>query len=96
MKVPSNDYIDLSLNAAVEVPEKDRQSFASYAKDDPTYFRFMVQMHNNGYLGSEQILASNIEIQDVKLNGETLDDVDYSYEIVSGILYLTIRNKKGR
>lgn len=95
MKVPSNDYIDLSLNAAVEVPEKDRQSFASYAKDDPTYFRFMVQMHNNGYLGSEQILASNIEIQDVKLNGETLDDVDYSYEIVSGILYLTIRNKKG-
>ena len=95
MQVPSNDYIDLSLNAMVEVPEKDRENFMSYAKDDPTYFRFAVQMHNNGYLGSEQILASNIEIQNVKLGEETLDDVDYSYEIVSGILYLTIRNKKG-
>ena len=95
IQVVENDYIDLELCTNVSVPEKDREVFNSYAMNDATFFRFAIQMHNDGNTGSDQILASTIDVSGVKLGNNEIASSDYSCEISNGILYLTIKNRTG-
>ena len=97
MKSGTNDSIDLTLKAKVTVPEGYKTQFESYAKNDPVYFRFAVQMHNTSSDGtrSDQILADAVDVSEVKLGNVTLSAQDYTCEISNGILYFTVKNKKG-
>lgn len=96
IKVGTNDYIDLTLDAEFEVPEAYKAAFASYAAGDQTYFRFAVHIQNDGEQGSDQILANYVDAYEVKLGDTKISAEDYTCEVTNGVLYLTIKNKKGR
>lgn len=97
VKSGTNDAIDLLLKAKVEVPDEDKSQFETYAKNDPVYFRFAVRMHNTSQddTGTDQILTQDIRVSSVKLGENTLGEQDYTYEVSNGILYFTVKNKKG-
>ena len=97
IKSETNDYIDLDLNANITVPEEYKNQFDIYAQNDPVYFRFAVQMHNQSVddTGSDQILANAVQAMSVKLGNTELSAEDYTCEVSDGVLYLLIKNKKG-
>ena len=97
IKSETNDYIDLDLNAKITVPEEYKQQFNIYAKNDPVYFRFAVQMHNQSLddTGSDQILTKAVQALSVKLGSTELSAEDYTCEVSDGVLYLLVKNKKG-
>lgn len=97
VKSGTNDAIDLLLKAKVEVPDEYKSQFETYAKNDPVYFRFAVRMHNTSQddTGTDQILTQDIRVSSVKLGENTLGEQDYTYEISNGVLYVTVKNKKG-
>lgn len=97
IKSETNDYIDLDLNAKITVPEDYKSQFETYAKNDPVYFRFAVQMHNQSQddTGSDQILTNAVQAQSVKLGSTELSAEDYTCEVSDGVLYLLVKNKKG-
>lgn len=97
VKSGTNDAIDLLLKAKVEVPDEYKSQFETYAKNDPIYFRFAVRMHNTSQddTGTDQILTQDIRVSSVKLGENTLVEQDYTYEVSNGILYVTVKNKKG-
>lgn len=96
IKVGTNDYIDLTLDAEFEVPADYKDAFVSYAAGDQTYFRFVVHIQNDGEQGSDQILANYVDVSEVKLGDTDISAGDYTCEVTNGVLYLTIKNKKGR
>ena len=96
IKVGTNDYIDLTLDAEFEVPADYKDAFVSYAAGDQTYFRFAVHIQNDGEQGSDQILANYVDVSEVKLGDTDISAGDYTCEVTNGVLYLTIKNKKGR
>ena len=97
VKSGTNDAIDLLLKAKVEVPDEYKSQFETYAKNDPVYFRFAVRMHNTSQddTGTDQILTQDIRVSSVKLGENTLGEQDYTYEVSNGVLYVTVKNKKG-
>ena len=97
IKSETNDYIDLDLSAKITVPEAYKTQFETYAKNDPVYFRFAVQMHNQSLddTGSDQILTNAVQALSVKLGSTELSAEDYTCEISDGVLYLLVKNKKG-
>ena len=97
IKSETNDYIDLDLNAKITVPEDYKNQFDTYAKNDPVYFRFAVQMHNQSQddTGSDQILTNAVQALSVKLGNTELLAEDYTCEVSDGVLYLLVKNKKG-
>lgn len=97
VKSGTNDAIDLLLKAKVEVPDEYKSQFETYAKNDPVYFRFAVRMHNTSQddTGTDQILTQDIRVSSVKLGENTLVEQDYTYEVSNGVLYFTVKNKKG-
>ena len=97
VKSGTNDAIDLLLKAKVEVPDEYKSQFETYAKNDPVYFRFAVRMHNTSQddTGTDQILTQDIRVSSVKLGENTLGEQDYTYEVSNGVLYFTVKNKKG-
>lgn len=97
IKSETNDYIDLDLNAKITVPEDYKNQFETYAKNDPVYFRFAVQMHNQSQddTGSDQILTNAVQALSVKLGSTELSAEDYTCEVSDGVLYLLVKNKKG-
>ena len=97
VKSGTNDAIDLLLKAKVEVPDEYKSQFETYAKNDPVYFQFAVRMHNTSQddTGTDQILTQDIRVSSVKLGENTLVEQDYTYEVSNGILYVTVKNKKG-
>ena len=97
VKSGTNDAIDLLLKAKVEVPDEYKSQFETYAKNDPVYFRFAVRMHNTSQddTGTDQILTQDIRVSSVKLGENTLVEQDYTYEVSNGVLYVTVKNKKG-
>lgn len=97
VKSGTNDAIDLLLKAKVEVPDKYKSLFENFAKKDPVYFRFAVRMHNTSQddTGTDQILTQDIRVSSVKLGENTLVEQDYTYEVSNGVLYFTVKNKKG-
>lgn len=97
IKSETNDYIDLDLSAKITVPEAYKKQFDTYAKNDPVYFRFAVQMHNQSQddTGSDQILTNAVQAQSVKLGSKELSAEDYTCEVSDGVLYLLVKNKKG-
>ena len=97
IKSETNDYIDLDLNAKITVPEAYKNQFDTYAKNDPVYFRFAVQMHNQSLddTGSDQILTNAVQALTVKLGNAELSAEDYTCEVSDGVLYLLVKNKKG-
>ena len=97
VKSGTNDAIDLLLKAKVEVPDEYKNQFETYAKNDPVYFRFAVRMHNTSQddTGTDQILTQDIRVSSVKLGENTLGEQDYTYEVSNGVLYFTVKNKKG-
>lgn len=97
VKSGTNDAIDLLLKAKVEVPDEYKNQFETYAKNDPVYFRFAVRMHNTSQddTGTDQILTQDIRVSSVKLGENTLGEQDYTYEVSNGVLYVTVKNKKG-
>lgn len=97
IKSETNDYIDLGLNAKITVPEDYKNQFETYAKNDPVYFRFAVQMHNQSQddTGSDQILTNAVQALSVKLDDTELSAEDYTCEVSDGVLYLLVKNKKG-
>lgn len=97
IKSETNDYIDLDLNAKITVPEAYKTQFETYAKKDPVYFRFAVQMHNQSLddTGSDQILTNAVQALSVKLGSTDLSAEDYTCEVSDGVLYLLVKNKKG-
>lgn len=97
IKSETNDYIDLDLNAKITVPEEYKNQFDTYAKNDPVYFRFAIQMHNQSLddTGSDQILTNAVQALSVKLGNTELSAEDYTCEVSDGVLYLLVKNKKG-
>ena len=97
IKSETNDYIDLDLNAKITVPAEYKTQFETYAKNDPVYFRFAVQMHNQSLddTGSDQILTNAVQALSVKLGSTDLSAEDYTCEVSDGVLYLLVKNKKG-
>ena len=97
VKSGTNDAIDLLLKAKVEVPDEYKSQFETYAKNDPVYFQFAVRMHNTSQddTGTDQILTQDIRVSSVKLGENTLVEQDYTYEVSNGVLYVTVKNKKG-
>lgn len=97
VKSGTNDAIDLLLKAKVKVPDEYKSQFETYAKNDPVYFRFAVRMHNTSQddTGTDQILTQDIRVSSVKLGENTLVEQDYTYEVSNGVLYVTVKNKKG-
>lgn len=97
IKSETNDYIDLAMNAKITVPEDYKNQFETYAKNDPVYFRFAVQMHNQSQddTGSDQILTNAVQALSVKLDDTELSAEDYTCEVSDGVLYLLVKNKKG-
>ena len=97
IKSETNDYIDLDLNAKITVPTEYKEQFDTYAKNDPVYFRFAVQMHNHSLddTGSDQILTNAVQALSVKLGNTALSAEDYTCEVSDGVLYLLVKNKKG-
>ena len=97
IKSEINDYIDLDLNAKITVPEGYKTQFNTYANNDPAYFRFAVQMHNQSQddTGSDQILTNAVQALSVKLGRTELSAEDYTCEVSDGVLYLLVKNKKG-
>lgn len=97
IKSETNDYIDLAMNAKITVPEDYKNQFETYAKNDPVYFRFAVQMHNQSQddTGSDQILTNAVQALSVKLGITDLSAEDYTCEVSDGVLYLLVKNKKG-
>ena len=97
IKSETNDFIDLDLNAKIAVPEAYKTQFNTYAKNDPVYFRFAIQMHNQSLddTGSDQILTNAVQALSVKLGSTELSAEDYSCEVSDGVLYLLVKNKKG-
>lgn len=97
IKSETNDYIDLDLNAKITVPEEYKNQFNTYAKNDPVYFRFAVQMHNQSQddTGSDQILTNAVQALSIKLGNTELSAEDYTCEVSDGVLYLLVKNKKG-
>ena len=97
MKSGTNDSIDLMLKATVTVQDAYKEQFESYAKNDPVYFRFAVQMHNSSLddTGSDQILTNAVDVSEVLLGDTPLSAQDYTCEVSDGILYFTVKNKKG-
>ena len=97
VKSGTNDAIELLLKAKVEVPDEYKSQFETYAKNDPVYFRFAVRMHNTSQddTGTDQILTQDIRVSSVKLGENTLVEQDYTYEVSNGVLYVTVKNKKG-
>ena len=97
IKSETNDYIDLDLNAKITVPEAYRTQFDNYASNDPVYFRFAIQMHNQSQddTGSDQILTNAVQALSVKLGSRDLSAEDYTCEVSDGVLYLLVKNKKG-
>ena len=97
IKSETNDYIDLDLNAKITVPEEYKEQFNTYANNDPVYFRFAVQMHNQSQddTGSDQILTNAVQALSVKLGSTDLSAEDYTCEVSDGVLYLLVKNKKG-
>lgn len=97
IKSETNDYIDLGLNAKITVPEDYKNQFETYAKNDPVYFRFAVQMHNQSQddTGSDQILTNAVQALSIKLDDTELSAEDYTCEVSDGVLYLLVKNKKG-
>ena len=97
IKSETNDYIDLNLNANITVPEEYKNQFDTYAKNDPVYFRFAVQMHNQSTddTGSDQILANAVQAMSVKLGDTEISAENYTCEVSDGVLYLLVKNKKG-
>lgn len=97
IKSETNDSIDLALNAKITVPEAYKTQFDTYAKNDPVYFRFAIQMHNQSLddTGSDQILTNAVQALSVTLGSTELSAEDYTCEVSDGILYLLVKNKKG-
>lgn len=97
IKSETNDYIDLDLSAKITVPEEYKTQFNTYAKNDPVYFRFAVQMHNQSQddTGSDQILTNAVQALSVKLGDTELSAEKYTCEVSDGVLYLLVKNKKG-
>lgn len=97
IKSETNDYIDLDLSAEITVPEEYKNQFETYAKNDPVYFRFAVQMNNQSQddTGSDQILTNAVQALSVKLGNTELPAEDYTCEVSDGVLYLLVKNKKG-
>ena len=97
VKSGTNDALDLLLKAKVAVPDEYKSQFETYAKNDPVYFRFAVRMHNTSQddTGTDQILTQDIRVSSVKLGENTLVEQDYTYEVSNGVLYVTVKNKKG-
>ena len=97
IKSETNDYINLDLNAKITVPEEYKTQFDTYAKNDPVYFRFAIQMHNQSLddTGSDQILTNAVQALSVKLGSTELSAEDYTCEVSDGVLYLLVKNKKG-
>lgn len=97
VKSGTNDAIDLLLKAKVKVPDEYKSQFETYAKNDSVYFRFAVRMHNTSQddTGTDQILTQDIRVSSVKLGENTLVEQDYTYEVSNGVLYVTVKNKKG-
>ena len=97
IKSETNDYIDLDLSAKITVPEAYRTQFDNYASNDPVYFRFAIQMHNQSQddTGSDQILTNAVQALSVKLGSTDLSAKDYTCEVSDGVLYLLVKNKKG-
>ena len=97
MKSETNDYINLDLKAMITVPEEYKNQFDAYAKNDPVYFRFAVQMHNQSQddTGTDQILTNAVQALSVKLGNMELSTEDYTCEVSNGVLYLLVKNKKG-
>ena len=97
IKSETNDYIDLDLSAEITVPEAYRTQFDTYASNDPVYFRFAIQMHNQSQddTGSDQILTNAVQALSVKLGSTELLAEDYTCEVSDGVLYLLVKNKKG-
>ena len=97
VKSGTNDAIDLLLKAKVKVPDEYKSQFETYAKNDPVYFRFAVRIHNTSQddTGTDQILTQDIRVSSVKLGENTLVEQDYTYEVSNGVLYFTVKNKKG-
>ena len=97
IKSETNDYIDLDLSAKITVPEAYRTQFDTYASNDPVYFRFAIQMHNQSQddTGSDQILTNAVQALSVKLGSMDLSAEDYTCEVSDGVLYLLVKNKKG-
>ena len=97
IKSETNDYIDLDLSAKITVPEAYRKQFDTYASDDPVYFRFAIQMHNQSQddTGSDQILTNAVQALSVKFGSTDLSAEDYTCEVSDGVLYLLVKNKKG-
>lgn len=97
IKSETNDYIDLDLSAKITVPEDYKNQFETYAKNDPVYFRFAVQMHNQSQddTGSDQILTNAVQALSVKLGNTELPAEYYTCEVSDGVLYLLVKNKKG-
>ena len=97
IKSETNDYIDLDLSANITVPEAYKTQFDTYANNDPVYFRFAIQMHNQSQdnTGSDQILTNAVQALSVKLGSTELSAKDYTCEVSDGVLYLLVKNKKG-
>ncbi len=97
VKSGTNDAIDLLLKAKIEVPDEYKSQFETYAKNDQVYFRFAVRLHNTSKddTGTDQILTQDIRVSSVKLGESTLVEQDYTYEVSNGVLYITVKNKKG-
>ena len=97
IKSETNDYIDLDLSAKITIPEAYRTQFDTYANNDPVYFRFAIQMHNQSQddTGSDQILTNAVQALSVKLGSTELSAEDYTCEVSDGVLYLLVKNKKG-
>ena len=97
IKSETNDYIDIDLNAKITVPEEYKTEFNTYANNDPVYFRFAIQMHNQSQddTGADQILTNAVQALAVKLGSTDLSAKDYTCEVSDGVLYLLVKNKKG-
>ena len=97
IKSETNDYIDIDLNAKITVPEEYKTEFNTYANNDPVYFRFAIQMHNQSQddTGADQILTNAVQALAVKLGNTELSAEDYICEVSDGVLYLLVKNKKG-
>lgn len=93
INAPGNDYIDVNVEAKVRVP-RYQDIFNDYAKDDDTYFRFAIQMHNdNLQSGSELIDASEILPRSISVGGVLLEPSEYTVTVKNGICYLLIKKK---
>ena len=93
LRKQTNDYIDLGSECEDYSSGSVQKQFDTYASNDPVYFRFAIQMHNQSQdnIGSDQILTNAVQALSVKLGETELSAEDYTCEVSDGVLYLLIK-----